>query len=424
MKNQVFIERDILDDVRRHLKEKEITLLVGPRQAGKTHIINELKEEAEKIGKKTIYFNLDIEHDFQFVKTQDDLINKIKTKFGDEEGIVFIDEIERKVNAGIYLKGLYDMNLPYKFVVTGSGSMELKEKITESLVGRKRVFKINTLSFNEFANFETSYSYKDRLQSFFQVDKLETRKLLNDYLNFGGYPRIVLKNTLLEKNEEIKEIFTSYLEKDIKGLIGVEKSAEFINLVKILAFQAGKLTNFDELARNLHLSYRAVKKYLWLLEKTFIIRTAKPFIRNPAMEIIKAPISYFYDLGLRNYALDLLGRIDFQLDASNAGFLFQNFILNILCQSYDQVNFWRTKTGAEVDFIVGGFVDPFPIEVKFADLGSDNVSRSMMSFISKYSPEKAIIVNLSYEGERMVDKTHVFFTPFYKLEKVLKNKSV
>jgi len=153
------ISRKLFSELKSHLLKKEISFIIGPRQAGKTTLMLLLNDYLMKKGERTVFLNLDIEADKQFFTSQANLIKKIKLEIGEKRGFVFIDEIQRKEDAGIFLKGIYDMNLPYKFIVSGSGSVELKEKIHESLVGRKRIFELNTLSFAEFVNFKTGYKY-------------------------------------------------------------------------------------------------------------------------------------------------------------------------------------------------------------------------------------------------------------------------
>ena len=186
------IKRKIYKEIKDHLLQKEMTFIIGPRQAGKTTTMLSLKEELQKEGKKTIYFNLDIEADRKFFNSQETLMNKIRLEIGEEAGYVFIDEIQRKEDAGLFLKGIFDMNLPYKLIISGSGSVELKEKIHESSAGRKRLFEFTTISFVEFVNFRTDYRYEDRLQLFFELEKEKTSFFLDEYLRFGGYPKVIL----------------------------------------------------------------------------------------------------------------------------------------------------------------------------------------------------------------------------------------
>ena len=133
------IKRALLNDLKKHLKAKEISIIIGPRQVGKTTLMMELATELKKNSERVLFLNLDIESDKKFFDTQELLLRKIKLEIG-ESGYVFINEIQRKVNAGLFLKGLYDLDLSYKFIVSGSGSLELKEHIQESLTGRKRLF--------------------------------------------------------------------------------------------------------------------------------------------------------------------------------------------------------------------------------------------------------------------------------------------
>src|SRR3990167_4947969 len=182
------IKRTVFNELKEHLKQKEMTLITGPRQAGKTTLMLMLKEFLDKGGEKTVFLNLDIESDKHFFDSQENLVRKIRLEIGKSKGYVFIDEIQRKENAGLFLKGIFDMNLPYKFILSGSGSLELKEKIHESLAGRKRIFELGTISFQEFVNFKTDYVYEDRVSEFMNLHAAKTRAFFEEYANFGGYP--------------------------------------------------------------------------------------------------------------------------------------------------------------------------------------------------------------------------------------------
>src|SRR3989344_636846 len=99
-----FIKRDVFEDLKKHLLKKEITLIAGPRQAGKTTLMMMLKKHLELSGKKTVFLSLDFENDQKFFSSQNSLVEKLKLEFGNNEGYVFIDEIQRKENAGVFLK--------------------------------------------------------------------------------------------------------------------------------------------------------------------------------------------------------------------------------------------------------------------------------------------------------------------------------
>lgn len=407
------IKRTILGELKAHLGQKEMSFLIGPRQAGKTTLMLILKEYLEKKGQKTLFLNFDIERDRQFFASQASLVQKIELEIGKSKAYIFLDEIQRKENAGLFLKGIYDMQLPYKFIVSGSGSVELKEQIHESLVGRKRIFKLSTLSFEEFINFKTNYRYENKLLDFLNLDQEKSREILEEYLNFGGYPRVVLAENLPEKQKIIDEIYQSYLEKDIFYLLNIKKTENFGNLVKLLAGQIGNLVNLSELSATLGLSVKTVKDYLWYLEKTFIIQKVNPYFQNLRKEITKSPVFYFSDLGLRNYSVEALGGVQNQKDI---GFVFENFVLNLLKQkiqtSSRKINFWRTKDGAEVDFIISKSKSIVPVEVKYKSFKEPKITRSLKSFIKKYSPDKAFVVNLNLNKNLVLNKTKIIFISY------------
>jgi len=404
------IKRKLFKELKNHLDNKEISLIIGPRQVGKTTLMQLLKADLVSKNKNTVFLSLDIETDREFFDSQLSLIKKIELELGKKQGYVFIDEIQRKENAGLYLKGIFDMNLPYKFIVSGSGSIELKEKMHESLVGRKRLFELNPVSFEEFVDFKTDYRYENKITEFLEIEKSKVNSLLDEYLKFGGYPRVILEDKLEDKLRVIDEIFRSYLEKDVSYLLKVDKVDAFSSFIKLLSGQIGRLINYSEIASTLRISSSTVKNYLWYAEKTFIIKRMTPYFRNLRKEITKSPIIYFYDLGLKNYALGVFGR---ELINVETGFLFQNLIFNILREkivySPISLHFWRTQDKTEVDFILSSGEKLLPIEVKFTELKEPKIERSLKSFINKYQPAEAWLINLNLSKEIIIERTKVRF---------------
>jgi len=414
------IKRKLLHELNAHLPKKEITMIVGPRQAGKTTVMQYLMGELKNSGQKTLFLNLDFDEERQHFSSQLKLMSKIELEIGDLGGYVFIDEIQRLDNAGLFLKGLYDRNLPYKFIVSGSGSVELKEKIHESLAGRKLVFELNTLSFFEFVNYKTGYRYEDKLNQFIELEPEKTAVFLEQYLNFGGYPRVVIAEELKEKRMIIDEIYQSYIMRDIAYLLQVQKIDSYSKMVRALAAQMGNAVNYNELAKTVGISIPTVSNYLWYGEKTYILKKLTPYFRNPRKEITKSPNYYFYDLGLRNYVLGSFGQLS---SSTDFGFLFENMVLNIIQDSLKHtgavINYWRTKDGAEVDFIISRGEKLLPIEVKYKRLEKPAYSRSFINFINRYNPSFAIIVNLTLDTKEEVGNTGVYSIPYYRLPELL-----
>jgi hypothetical protein len=409
------IKRKVEALIKDQLSRREITIVTGARQVGKTTIIRKIIEDLKKRGDKVVFLNLDFETDARFFESQEFLLKKIKLEFGDDRGYIFIDEIQRKEDAGRFLKGIYDLDLPYKFVVTGSGSLELKEKISESLTGRKRLIQMHPVSFEEFIDYRTGYQYSDRLDLYFETAPDQLNVLLHEYLSYGGYPKLVTENVQQQKFEIINEIFTSYITRDITHLLGVRNPDKFSLFIQLLAVYGGSIVNYAQLASSLNISVDTLKRYLWFAEHTFVINRITPFFTNNKKELTKSPTIYFEDLGMSCFARNQFGQINQQ----NGGFIFQNFIYQLLIQKYssatDRICFWRTTDKAEVDFVVRQSKNIIPIEVKFSYLKKTTLSRSFRSFIEKYQPETAMVVNLHLDEKIQVANTIVRFLPYWKI---------
>lgn len=409
------IKRTLYQTIRSHLDKPEITLLIGPRQAGKTTLLREIAENLVSDGQHCFFFNLDIDVDAQYFRSQQTFVERVVALAGQQKAYIFIDEVQRIENAGLFLKGLYDRRLPYKWVATGSGSLELKEKIAESLAGRKRNFYLFPVSLAEF----TTYSWKVELEqsgALLRTDTAESEHLLRQYLLYGGYPRVVTASDAEEKKAVLSEIFQSYIERDIQILLRLEKSKDFITLLQLVANRIGKLINFQDLSNLTNLSVPTVKNYLWYCEKTFIIESVLPFYTNKEKELVKSPQYYFTDAGLRNHLLAITELVP---QSNEFGFLFQQLVFQLLKAKFDHsvaaIRYWRTQNQAEVDFVVQKGLELLPVEVKSAQLQQPEITRSLRSFIEMYHPAEAWIVNRSLEATVQVGDTAVRFLPWQAL---------
>jgi hypothetical protein len=292
----------------------------------------------------------------------------------------------------------------------------LKQKIDESLVGRNRLFELSTITFEEFLNHRTDYRYEDNLADYLEIEPDRARQLLSEYMTFGGYPRVITAPEELEKRRIIDEIYRSVLEKDIAYLLKLDKPDAFSALIKLLASQIGQLMNYSELASTLNVSFPTVKKYLWYAQKIFLVELIAPYVRNVRKEISKSPVPYFWDLGLRNYSLGLFRHHESPFEG---GFVFENLVFLLLRQKLRfkaaKLNYWRTKDKAEVDFVIEAGQGLIPVEVTYKQLKQEKVPPSLRSFIEKYNPENAYVINLNLNKTLNVRKTTLFFLPFHAL---------
>lgn len=410
------IPRMLMADLQAHLQQKEITLLIGPRQAGKTTLLQELTRQLQQKGELCLFLNLDIDTDALHFESQQRLLERIQVETNGQPAYIFIDEVQRIKNAGLFLKGLYDRNTPYKWIATGSGSLELKEKIAESLVGRKRNFYLPTVSIKEFLQYKTEAQYGNQLPTFLKTEPSLEERLLREYLTYGGYPRVVTAPTAREKNAILAEIFQGYIERDMQLLLQLEKSRSFVILLQLIANRTGQLVNYNDLSSATNLSVATVKNYLWYSEKTFITKAITPYFRNKEKEIIKSPQYYFIDAGLRNF---LLGINDLSNQPTHFAFLFQQLILQLLEQRFAEsvasIHYWRTQNQAEVDFVVDRGRTVLPVEVKASHLKKPQIERSLRSFITDYQPPEAWVVNLSLEAALQIENTQIKFIPWRQL---------
>lgn len=396
------IIRNILPDIISWLSEKEIIVLLGARQVGKTTIIFQLidhilsqdfKSEDEY---EMHYLNMDFPGDKKIL--DDDYI--IKLASGKKKIMVFIDEVQRIENPGLFLKHIYDLNLDLKLIVSGSSALELKAKVSEALTGRKIIFNINPFSISEIQeylrNFDGSIpDVPDRSMLF--------KKGFQIYTRYGGYPSIVVSPDKEKRILRLKEIFRSYMEKDIRRFLEIKNENAFARLISLLSASSGSLVNMDEISKTLSIHKVTLDNYFYYLEQTFIIDRIRPFFKNTRKEIIKSPKVYFNDIGLRNFAINNFNELDIREDK---GFVFENFIYLLLKEKLSgggKVSFWRTKTGAEVDFIITGDLKPIMIESKAKNFKEPKITRSMRSFINTYKPDKGYLVNLNLNEEIMVD---------------------
>lgn len=403
---KVFIRRTLISKIVPWLKRDEIIIITGPRQVGKTTLLYQIIIDHLLPKNSSIYyFNLDIPKHKTWLENTDYLIsladnNKKKT-------YVFIDEIQRMNEPGLFLKGIYDLHLPMKLIVTGSSSLEIKSKVQEALTGRKKVFHLNPFNLVELSKvFFPNNTFNKII-----INKNSFSKVLNEYLIYGGYPAVSLESDINIKVQILSELFTSYIEKDIKSFLKVENNQAFRNLIKILASQIGNLMNKEEISNTLDIHKNTLDNYLFYLEQTFMLNFLRPYHKNIRKEILKSPKVYFHDLGIRNFAVGTFSDFEFR---SDKGRLFENFAYLLLKEKVDifsDINFWRTKQGAEVDFIINND-QIIPIEVKAAILKNLKISKSMRSFINIYKPEKGYYLNLSQVGKIKIDKTAVnFLTP-------------
>ncbi|GBD96912.1 MAG TPA: ATP-binding protein [Nitrospirae bacterium] len=415
-----YVEREILKEVAGHLDKPEITLITGSRQVGKTVLIEQLKEyliRNRKLSPDLIFsYNLDLVQDWETFENQSQFIELLKDRSQRRKIYVFVDEAQKVKEAARFFKGVYDSRINAKLILTGSSSLEIKAKFKETLAGRKRVFHLPSFTFFEFLKVKdkTLAKYLKKRKRLTLIDRKKLVALYKEYMTFGGYPRVVLSKGIDEKRSILQEIYSSYVEKDAVGFLNIRNKTAFNRLIKLLAAQIGQLVNIEELSVNLGADRNTIERYISALEDTFIIKKINPYYRNPRQEIIKAGKIYFLDLGIRNLVLENF--ISFE-EKSDKGLVLENAVFIelffALRNKTGDIHFWRTKQGAEVDFVIERGLELLPAEVKYA-LKKETITTGLRSFIEKFQPENALMANLSIAESRItINKTKIdFIYPF------------
>ncbi len=408
----MYIRRKIHQEIKNHLKRKEYTIITGPRQSGKTSLLQALFRELKSEGETVTYLtfedrdvlsaiNKHPEEIFSFsprpAKTLNDPDPNSKPLF------LFIDEVQYAANPSNFLKYLYDIYRDHlKVVATGSSAFYIDKKFTDSLSGRKRIFELQTLSFEECLIFKRLRDLSGELDlirrrvDYISSSSREIMEMLNEYLIFGGYPEVVLEKNREEKINLLKEIKNSFLKRDVDES-GIGNPDKFYNLLILLAGQTGNLVNKNELSNTIGVDNKTIEKYLYVLRKCFHIELVKPFFSNIRKELTKMPKVYFKDSGLRNMALNRF--FDFKT-REDQGALLENYVYNRLSVLYDTdtIKFWRTTDNKEIDFVITtSFGKGLAYEAK---LNCKSVKKaSQKNFVSNYPnyPLDTISYNIDNE---------------------------
>ena len=393
------LKRDISDEIVKYLDTENIIVLHGARQVGKSHILFYLENILKNDGKPTYYIDLE---DSRFVDILNDGVDALlaflkaegfdleKVKSGGKRFFLFIDEIQYLEKPSPLLKLLIDHHSYIQLIVSGSSSFNIKSKFSDSLVGRTVDFEIFNLSFSEFLRFKNIvYDLSSELPEF-QLKKI--KELYAEYMFFGGYPKIVLENSVEKKEKYLQQIIDTYIKKDIRDLANIKNIKKFNDLLKVLSSQSGQLLNVAELSRKCNIAVQTIESHLFLLENTYIIKLVSPFSTNSLVEVIKSPKVFFYDTGL----LQMLQSK--KLQRTDQGSVFETSIFSELVKKFGQekINFWRNKNQNEIDFILQKRDGILPIEVKN---NFRNFRKTPMSFFcEKYKLKDYKVVSI--EGEK------------------------
>jgi uncharacterized protein len=381
------IERDLFKVVESQIQAKEVVILLGPRQVGKSYILKWLKKRIEKDKISTTFFDLENPSTLIQFNQSDSEVFKLLVKSG---RVIFIDEFHYLKNASKLFKAIYDSKHRVKIFASGSSSIEIHKHLKESLAGRRRLLNIAPLTIDE-------------------LQKKLGKKARDYYLEFGGLPGVINKKNKQERMRHLQDLVQTYLIKDIKGLIKEENIRAFNMLLYLLAQSQGSLVSIDSLSREIGLTARSVQKYIDIMQHTFVLGVLSSFSTNLGNELKKSKKYYLYDIGIRNALLKDFRSLKQRDDKGSIleSVVYLSLVSNLMPN--EDIKFWRTRGGKEVDFVLIRDRQPTPIEVK-ANLKRLNIPNGIEVFLRRYpNTVNAYVVNNSIEGKVKYYKTIVHF---------------
>ncbi|MBI5332341.1 MAG: ATP-binding protein [Candidatus Aenigmarchaeota archaeon] len=400
----MYIKRILERDIRRYLDKREIIAVIGPRQSGKTTLLRQIFSEL----KNAVF--LDFE-DRETLELFNDDIKSFIDLYVKKHDYLFIDEFQYAKDGGKQLKYIYDSQ-NIKILISGSSATSLSIQSIKYLVGRIFVFYLYPFSFEEYLNYKEPKLYSIYLKR--KPTKPIIERIIpyfNEFCVFGGYPRVILAKDNEEKETVLKNIYNTYFLKEIKEILNIPDDHRLSKLIHALALQIGNIINYNELSSITGFNYKELLNYMNVLEKTFISRKSQPFHTNKRTELVKSPKIFFIDNGFRNVVIKNFMAVGMRTDK---GMLYENFIATELIKKNVDIKYWRTKSKAEVDFVIESKGRIIPLEIK-SELNRAKFTPSFISFIEKYKPKKALI----FSEKLMADKNNVRFRPIFSLSKEL-----
>jgi len=361
------INRTLENIIRQRLFQGKAIIILGPRQVGKSTLLQMLQSGLDK---KVLNLNCD-NNDTRKLLTEPG-INDLRRLAGNSE-VICIDEAQRVLNIGLTLKLFIDQIPEVQLVVTGSSSLDLSNMVNEPLTGRKFEYQLYPLTIKELVD---------------HFGFIEVNRNLEQHLIYGTYPDVV--NNPGHEPEILNNLVSSYLFKDVFMFQDIRKPEFIEQLLEALALQVKSEVSFNELAQLLNTDPHTVQRYIGLLEKAFIIFRLRSYSRNLRNELKRSRKIYFYDNGVRNAILGNFSPLESRTDK---GMLWENFFVAERAkflhynQHYTRRFFWRTTQQQEIDYI-------------------EEADGNLSGFEVKWNPDRRVSFPLSFTRAYPGASTH------------------
>jgi predicted AAA+ superfamily ATPase len=371
------ITRTLQSVIEQKFFKGKVIIVLGPRQVGKTTLMEQISANLSSEGKPILSLNCDEPYDRELLTNVNSA--DLSMMLGGAKTVI-IDEAQRVSNIGLTIKLLVDKFKEKQIVVTGSSSLELANKMNEPLTGRKFEYILLPVSTQEII---------------VNNGMLEAARLFESRLIYGSYPDI------LYKKEDVKELLieltNNYLFKDIFAMQDVRRPEILEKLLVALALQIGNEVSFNEISQVLQTDVKTVERYINLLEQCFVIFRLSGLNRNLRSELKKGKKFYFYDNGIRNALLQNFSPLNLRQDV---GALWENFFVserkkyNMYNRRFVNSYFWRTQQQQEIDLIEEIDGNFYAFEIKWSEKRKVTFHEN---FLKAYNPiEKNVVSPQNY----------------------------
>lgn len=388
----IYIERGIKKTFEKASNASNIVAVVGARQAGKTTF---LKEQMKRLNSSYVMFD---DPDSRSLFEED--VKKFEKQYAEGYDLTVLDEVQYCRDAGTKLKYLADKGR--RIWITSSSEVILGKDILSYLVGRISVIRLYPFSMSEFLSAKGQKEFTSAI----------LQRNIWEHMVYGGYPKAVMAGDIETKKMILKDLYDTMILKDAARAFSIEDVNTLEEFSRYLSFNIGRLISYENISSNIKLSFQTLKKYLDALEKSYLIARVRPFYSNKTKEITKQPKIYFVDTGLRNSVAKAFA-------AEPDGSLFENYVFTELLKIGLYPKYWRTKSKAEVDFVVEDNGKIIPIEAKLA-AEPGRIERSLRSFIEAYKPKRALVVAYKgTKGKMKVGDCNVEFTDVLGMKQAL-----
>lgn len=386
--------------------DDRVTLVVGPRRAGKTTL---LWAGLEAFGPQVLLVNCEEPLFRLWCRSPALFLADLSALLPRPHALVF-DEIQHLDEAGLFLKGLVDARPGCPVLATGSSSFHLMAGTRESLAGRAARLRLLPFGLHEVS--------ADLAEQAPILRRSRLRERAERMLVVGGYPEAWLGE---EPDRVLLELVEGVVVRDASDLFRIDAPEPFRRLLKLMAGQVGNLVNLAEWGSICGISSKTVARYASILEEAHVVRLLAPWLSGKRAELTSTPKVFFIDNGVRNAVLGRFAPLDRRDDR---GPLLENWVFGELAKVahplLEEIGYWRTRSGAEVDFVWQRGPRIVAVEVKAGAGPRPLLGRSARSFIEAVHPSSFITVWQGERHEETIDGTKAIWVEPAELPEVLR----